>query len=396
MVSGTALLNEILVAQAGHFEQADTTLDILRPVWRNGIAAVTGKSWRWQRRAAAPLFTPSSAAEVVPVAERAARDLIAAFDPKTDMTRAAADAMTQVVFDTFLTGSDDPADRADFAEAGEGLTADMSRINIADVLQLPSFLRPLLGATGQKPAGKLHRIVASIIEKNDPQAGSLRARLVSAVDPETGQAMTPDLVRDNIVGTLAAGRETTALTLSWTLWALSHQPDIQSRLRAEIAAADLGGNLASDDLKRVPYVRQVIYETMRLFPSAPVLGRQVKADVTIDGHEFRKGQLLLIPVYALHRHPDFWDQPDVFDPDRFHTDNFDARAARGRFMPFGAGPRICLGMAFAMAELEAMLITILRGHRVDPIGSPDDIVLEMAATLRARDGLHVALVADPV
>ena len=147
--------------------------------------------------------------------------------------------------------------------------------------------------------------------------------------------MRRHVVRDNIVGTLAAGRETTALSLSWTLWALSHQPQVQARLRADIAASEIGIVVTADDLMRVPFLRQVIYEAMHLFPAAPVLGRQVKEDITLDGHTFKKGQLLLIPVYALHRHPDFWDKPQVFDPDRF-----DPRAARGRFMPFGAGPRI--------------------------------------------------------
>ncbi len=397
MVTDAGLLQQILVSDAQNFEQAETTLNILRPVWRGGIAAVTGQAWRWQRRAAAPLFTPACAQEVVPAAQSAARRMIARIDPVADLTQQTADAMTQVVFDTFLTGANDPDAKAQFAQAGQDLTADMSRINIADVLQLPAVLRPLFGATGKAAAARLHAIVTRVIgQANSAIEGSLRARLMAATDPETGHAMTPDLVRDNIVGTLAAGRETTGLSLSWAIWALSHQPQVQDRLRREIAQAGLPPDLTPQCLTRMPYLRQVIYEAMRLFPAAPVLGRQVAADVALDGHQFKKGQLLLIPVYALHRHPDFWDRPAVFDPDRFHTDKFDARAARSRFMPFGAGPRICLGMAFAMAELETMLATILRGHRIEPVGAPDDVVLEMGATLRARDGLHVRLLADPV
>lgn len=395
MVTHRDLLQEILVTQAKGFEQADTTLNILRPVWREGIAAVSGKAWRWQRRAAAPLFTPASAAEVVPVAEAAAQRLSERASVDADITRVAADAMTEVVFDTFLTGAEDARERVQFAQAGEDLTADMSRINVADVLQLPRFLRPLMGATGRGPAARLHKIVEAVIGRAPAPEGSLRARLMSATDPETGQAMTADLVRDNIVGTLAAGRETTALSLSWTLWALSHQSHVQARLREQIKAAGLGAAITADDLTRVPYARQVIFEAMRLFPAAPVLGRQVVKNIEVRGHSFKRGQLVLIPVYALHRHPDFWDKPQVFDPDRFHTSRFDARTARGRFMPFGAGPRICLGMAFAMAELKAMLVTILRAHKIDPVGAPDDIVLEMGATLRTRHGLRVALVADP-
>jgi cytochrome P450 len=334
-----AAIGRVLIDETAKFPMAPGTRNILRPIWRNGIAA------------------------------------------------------SDIVFGTLIDGDEADPDHKDFQHTSRQLVERLENFNLADVLQLPVWVRPLFGSTANKSAKRLHEIVDSMLERKGKgkaeRSNSLLARLRSASDPETGATMNAGLVRDNIVGSLAAGRETTALSAAWALWLIAQSKEAAERVAGELDTLAQTGPACDADLDALPYLKAVVLEAMRLFPPATQLLRRCVTTTDLGGAIARRGDLIIIPVYALHRRTDFWDAPDRFDPERFLPDRFDPRAARFRYLPFGLGPRICIGMHFAMIEIMAMLATLLQQGRVTAVADEPEIELRSGFTLRSKHGLWV-------
>jgi cytochrome P450 len=217
----------------------------------------------------------------------------------------------------------------------------------------------------------------------------LLARLLSARDAETGLGMSAKEVRDQVVTIFMAGHETTAVALTWTWYLLSQHPAEEALFHAELDRVLNGQPPRFEDLARLRYTRMVLEESMRLYPPAHTISRQaLEADV-VEGRAVRKGSMITIVPWVLHRHRGLWDRSDVFDPERFAPERASARP-RFAYIPFGGGPRICIGASFAMTEaliILAMLgqryrLRLVPGHPVEPIG---------LITLRPRDGLRMIL-----
>ncbi len=201
----------------------------------------------------------------------------------------------------------------------------------------------------------------------------LLSMLLAARDEETGEGMTDDQLRVDVTTFLLAGQETTSLALTWTWYLLSQHPDVQRRLEDEIDGVLDGRPPALDDLPGLPYARMVLDESMRLYPPAWAFSRQALADDELGGYHLPRGWLAFVSPYVLHRLPQYWDDPERFDPDRFTPARV---AARPKFVhiPFGAGPRQCIGNHFALLEAHLVLVALaqryrlrlVRGHRVEP------------------------------
>ncbi|MGJ5181954.1 cytochrome P450 [Bradyrhizobium oligotrophicum] len=368
---------------------------VLRPIWRDGLAVAEGAGWRWQRKAASPAFSPVRSLAVVPHANRAADDLVAEWRQcaasRIEITRPLARAATMVVLDALFEGIGGTTDRSRIMASCEQLDAGMGRMNYADILRLPGWCRRFLGPTFDKPARTLHRLVAPLLHArlaSRTDRISLLADLRCALDPVTGQAMSPALIEDHMVGAIAAGRETTALALAWTLYLIAHHEPTEQRLLREILDVADSGEITSDHLERLTFTRSVLLESMRLFPPAPLLSRDALADTIIAGHRVRKGTVVVVPIYAIHRHKSFWHNPDAFEPERFSAASLGDRDLRFRFLPFGAGPRVCIGMGFALAEATVILARLIRELRIRPGGSVDFAV---GAALRPKGGLRLTI-----
>ena len=218
----------------------------------------------------------------------------------------------------------------------------------------------------------------------------LLGMLLAATDPQSGRALSDAEVTDNILTFVAAGHETTALALSWTFALLAAHPDCRARLVAEVDRVTGGGPVQPSHIADLVYTRQVIDEAMRLYPPAPLIARSVERDIEIAGVTLAKGSVVFVPIYAVHHHASLWDRPDVFDPDRFAPD-----ASKGRhryaFMPFGAGPRVCIGTAFATMEAVAILAVLMRALRLDLVDTrlPKP---QMHVTLRPGRALKMRVV----
>ena len=200
-----------------------------------------------------------------------------------------------------------------------------------------------------------------------------------ASDPAAGRTMTAEELRDNLLTFLVAGHETTALTLSWALYLMAFDEDVQETARAEAQAA-LGDRAAgAEDVEHLPYIRQIVLETMRLYPPVAILSRTATEPDMLRDREVKPGDVMLLPFYALHRNECIWDEPNAFDPDRFAD-------PKSVDLPFGAGPRVCLGMDFGLQEAIIVLATLLARFRFTAIPGRDPEPV-MILSLRPKGGV---------
>jgi cytochrome P450 len=240
-------------------------------------------------------------------------------------------------------------------------------------------------------AATLRRLAAEVLRscREDPgrDAPLVRA-LIAATDPLTGAPLSDAQIGDELIVFMLAGYDTTATTLTYALWALGRHPDVQQKVRDEVTS--LGDReLTPADLPRLGYLTQVLQEALRLCPPAPVIGRTAMRDIAIDGYRIRKGTMVVFGVYAIHRDPSLWKDPLTFDPERFSKDNREGRD-RWAYLPFGGGPRSCIGDHFAMLEATLALGTIIRRIQICstaadfPVSTPFTMVAAAPIWARVR------------
>jgi cytochrome P450 len=228
----------------------------------------------------------------------------------------------------------------------------------------------------------VHRVIDEAVENADQSEDAELIRLLQgAIDPVSGEPLTREQIRDELVVFVIAGHDTTATTLTYALWALGRDQQMQDRVADEVLA--LGERpLHTDDVAQLPYTVQVLHETLRICPPGAAIGRLAMREVVVDGYRIPAGTNVVVGVYALHRDPDLWHAPERFDPDRFDSDRRRS-LDRWQYLPFGAGPRSCIGDHFAMLEATLGLATIIRTGRVEALDS--EFPLSLPFTL-AADG----------
>jgi cytochrome P450 len=394
IVSDPAMAAEVLVEKARDFPRGERINRLFRPVWGRGVFVAEDEAWLWQRRAGAPAFRPAQMSGLVPIMHAAAEAVLEGWrggrriDLQAEMRR----LTLKVLFDAALSGGEDFPDQAEASRQIEAFITRVGRFMPTDFLPMPDRWRPPTVGRGGKAAAFVRAHVDAMVARRRREGGSrgdLVDLMMSAVDPVTGEAMDDALVRDNLIGFIAAGHETTRFALAWALWLVACHPATQARLLAEIGGVAGAEPVGGRHMEQLVFTRQVIQETMRLYPGATALARTAARDTTVGGRPVRRGQLVLIAIYALHRRADIWERPEVFDPDRFAPGRQDARPPLA-YQPFGAGPRACMGAAFAMTELTAVLATLVRGARLAPEpGRPVQVATRMGATVaRVHDTIR--------
>lgn len=397
MVMDPDAIRHILLERLEDYPKSDVTKNLLRPAIGESLFVAEGAHWRWQRRAAAPAFSHRNVMNLAPImtaaAERSA-DRIASAGPRAvdmfdEMVRATFDVISDV---TFSDGNG--FDRDAVHRAIDAYVSEAGRISLFDILGLPDWV-PRPGRMMSGPALQQMKTAADRSIDARRHAGRSTAMpdlldlLMAGEDPETQRRMDTAELRDNLLTFIVAGHETTALTLAWALYLCAFDPDIQDRARAE-ARAVLGDRAATGaDVEALPLIRQIVDEALRLYPPAGVVSRTAQAADTLCGHEIRPGDTVMIPIYALHRNRLLWDDPDAFRPARFADRKAIARYA---YLPFGDGPRICIGASFALQEAVIILSTLLARFRFRPVRGRDPKPV-MILTLRPEGG--VWLQADP-
>jgi cytochrome P450 len=219
--------------------------------------------------------------------------------------------------------------------------------------------------------------------------GDLLAMLLAARDEDTGEGMSNQQLRDEVMTLILAGHETTGAALSWTWYLLSQNPEARSKLQAELDNELNGRTPAFEDLDRLAYNRMVFAESMRLYPPAWGLPREAIGDDTLGGHHIPARSLVNLSQWVTHRHPDFWEKPEQFDPERFTPERSEGRP-RFAYFPFGAGARQCIGNNFALMEAQLALATLAQRFTLDLVpGHP--VEPDPTFTLRARHGMMMRI-----
>jgi cytochrome P450 len=393
-VTAPALVKAVLLDERDKFRKLNQ-IRLLGPLLGKGILTSEGAEWKWQRQAAAPMFRREELASFVPTFVGAAQATVARWrarpgeihDVEADMTR----TTFEVISATLLPSAD-----AQFVGEMQRALRSLQRFGGWDILyanlRMPRWLpRPGM-AESVKSMRLLRSIVRGLLERHRAAGNggdNLMHRLASARDPDTGRGMDDEQLVDNLLTFYLAGHETTAKALTWTLYLLACSKEWTSLLEAEIEEVTGGAAISAAHLERLVRVQQVIKESMRLYPPVPIMSRQAVQDVTLAGRTVTSGTSILIPIYAVHRHAARWKDPDAFDPSRFDA-AAEAAIPRYQYMPFGAGPRICIGMTFAMMEATAILATLVRHARFAPV--PGHVPLPIArVTLMPRGGMPLKI-----
>mgnify|MGYP001386516074 CR=1 FL=1 len=369
-------IRHILVENYENYTRTPAAFRVLRPILGEGLLLAEGKAWKNQRRTLAPAFAPRAIPLLVPHMLAATDDAIDALrlqtgvpvDLREAMQRLALDIAGRTMF-SFEIEKHGAALRGFVNEYGDRL----AQPRFFDLLLPPGWPSPqdisralfrrrwtrfmqTLIAERRAMASKM----ANTADAGDAAPRDLFDLMVAARDPETGEAFTDEQLGDQVSTMILAGHETTATALFWSLYLLSLDPATQEELAAEAKSAMAGGTL---DATRLTFTRAVLDETMRLYPPAFLIVRAAAGPDSVPGADIAKKDVVLISPWLLHRHEKLWDQPNAFRPSRFLPGN--PPPDRFAYLPFGVGPRVCIGAQFALTEATLALAKLIGTFKVE-------------------------------
>ena len=374
------------------------SLSLLRPVIGNGLLTSDGDFWRRQRRLASPAFHRKRIADFATTMTAAADSMLENWhtlakdgrplDINAAMMHLTLEIVGKTLFSIDLTREADTVGGS-FSAVNEEI-ARLTGIPFADIgLKIP-FLPS--SRRINKHTAVLTQVVHSIIQerrKSGLESEDLLGMLMAARDEETGEGMSDQQLHDEVMTIMLAGHETTAVSLAWTFYLLSEHPELLAELEAEVDAV-LNGRLPTiDDVPNLTYTTMVIEESMRLYPPAYALARWGNDEDEVGGFYVPKNSVITMSSYVTHRHPEFWDEPERFDPQRF-TPERKAERPRYAYLPFGGGPRICIGNSFAMTEAILLLAAIVQRYRLTLLPGTQ-VELVPLITLRPKGQLLMTL-----
>ncbi|HQU16157.1 MAG: cytochrome P450 [Gammaproteobacteria bacterium] len=393
LVTGPELIHRVLHNSEGRYGKA-AFYDKLVPVIGHGLVTSDGPFWRRQRRLVQPAFQRGRLAELCALVCAVAGERVAAW---ADIARRGAalsmhretmaltlEMAVRAFFGTGL-GGDAEVVRAAVAELQLGINRRMWAVTGLGA-RLPTAANRRFRAA----CAALDRIVYRVIGEGRAgaaQGGALLAMLLDARDEDTGEGMSDRELRDEVMTLLLAGHETSATVLAWTWYRLARHPEWAQRVAREAREVLGERDPVYDDLSRLPVTRMVLEETMRLYPPAWFLARTAVEDDTLAGIRVPAGTTILLSPYVTHRHPEHWEAPNEFRPERFDPQRAVERP-RYRYFPFGAGPRRCVGEAFAMMEMQ--FAVAMAARRLRFAAASGGAVTPMAlVTLRPREEIRL-------
>jgi cytochrome P450 len=366
-----------------------------------GLLTSEGKFWLKQRRLAQPAFHRQRIAGFATTMTNAAASMLEhwqsyaangqAFDISAEMTRLTLQIVGQTLFRTDISGDEAKVVRDALYVALDYLSYRVAHFTLEPMEYIPTRRNRQYWRARRI----LDKVVYDIIaerRQSEEDTGDLLSMLLLARDEETGEGMSDKQLHDEVMTLVLAGHETTANTLTWTWYLLAQHADVERKLHDELASV-LGGRVpVVEDLQRLPYTKMVIEESLRLYPPAWGMSRHAVADDEIRGYRVPAGSEVAVVQYVTHRHPEFWDNPEAFDPDRF-TPERSAGRPNFAYFPFGGGPRLCIGNTFALMEAQLILAMIAQTYRLRLV--PDQTIEpEPIITLRPRRGISMTL--EPV
>ena len=394
-------VRRVLLDNVANYPREELSSRVFTAMFGEGLLSAGPEKWKKHRRIMAPAFAPAAVASYAPAMAKAAADFAdrwaALNDPEIDMAEEMKAVTLKIICDTMF--SSDAPELTALAGTALGFTRDALNFTIVDLLPLigPMRMKAKTQALHDDFAGMDGAIYRMIAEREANLSGApadLLTRLVGAKDPEGGAGLTAQEIRDELITIFEAGHETTAVAMTFTWYLLSQHPDVEAKLHAELDRVLGGRTPTGEDIEALTYTRQVIEESMRLYPPAPaVIGRRAVADDDLCGTPISAGDRIMISTWVLHRHRTLWDNPETFDPERFSPARSEGRH-RFAYMPFGGGPHICIGMGMALQE--AVLILATLAQRFQPrLKTPQDVKISARITIAPEGGLKMRLERRP-
>ena len=389
-------VEQVTIVQHAKFHKSTLTKDVTERLLGQGLLISEGDFWRRQRRLAQPAFHRSRIAEYGATMVECADTHSKAWrdgeirDLAQEMMAMTLDIAVRTLFGTRLA--------SEAANVGHSLGFLMrySLRKARSPVKIPESWPTPANRRARRETEFLDSLVYRIIAERQKEIDSgapnphndLLAMLMGALD-EDGTQMTPKQLRDETMTLFLAGHETTALTLSWTWYLLSENPLAEARLHEELQSV-LGGRAPQvGDLERLPYLKAVISEVLRLYPAAYTIARTSVAPCTVGGYDFPVDTTFIMSQWVMHRDARYFEDPEAFRPERW-LDGLENRLPTGAYFPFGDGPRRCIGQGFALLELGLVVARIAQGFRFKLVpGHP--VVPEPLVTLRAKHGIRMAV-----
>ena len=353
------MVTELLVGPGRAFPKAKFTKDIIGSAVGNGLILSEGEKWRQQRRRYSPLF----AARNLPVlarhfAETGAEvaESLAENEGPVDVAQIAPASTLTNISRVIFSGNEEVS--AEQIRVGLVRYFNyISDISLFDLMGLPKWLPRKKWLSSKAPVTTMRDLARQVIEQrrseDRPESLDFLDLMIDALKSDFEDAET---TVDNLLTFVVAGHETSANALAWGYYLLALNPYMQNRIRREIRSACSGKHVTFEDLEKMPLLRAHIKETLRLYPSAAFFARDASDTVDIKGVKIEQGDALFFPVYSLHRNEQLWDAPEQYRPERF----LGSPLPRGQYIPFGDGPRICIGAQYAETEIMVLMASVLR------------------------------------
>ncbi|HEY2525655.1 MAG TPA: cytochrome P450 [Candidatus Binataceae bacterium] len=377
-----------------NYDKQNVDYAMLRRLLGNGLLTSEGAFWHRQRRLIAPMFHRQRVAGFCNLMVNSTLEMLERwdalarrgepFDVGAEMTRLTLKIVAKALFS---------ADVSDDAEAiGDALTEVNRQLGEFSLLDLFWMIPTARKRRFRAAVSALDQVVGKIVEErrlSTHRNQDLLSMLLEAVDEETDKGMTPRQVRDEVLTLLLAGHETTANALTWTWYLLAQNPEAADKLEREVR--EVLGDREPDalELPNLRYTRMVVEESMRLYPPAWAISRNAVGDDEIGGYRIARNTSVIICSFITHRHPAFWEEPERFEPERFSPAQSEGRP-NFAYLPFGGGPRICIGNGFAMTEAQLVLATVAQRYRLR-LAPGHPVELYPLITLRPRHGMQMTL-----
>ena len=383
-------VEHVLLGNAANYVRPPIAQKLLRPTVGDGLLSANGTLWREQRRIVAANFAPAAVDALVPVFARAARESAESWSGgRLDMAAQSTAATMRIIADALFASDKRLITQAAMDHISAALDG-VSEARLQAMLGLPLMPWSLRGKRARRGQIYLRETLTAVVRDRLPDGGAddFLGRLIRTLQEKFESERALELAVDNAATFYLAGHETTANAIGWTLFLLSEQPELQDAAAAEAQAALSAGEDDPQLPSRLPLLRRIFEESLRLYPPAPRFDRQALASDRIGDMPVEPGHIVSIWPWLLHRHRDLWDDPDAFDPDRFAPGASERH--RFQYLPFGGGPRVCVGARFATAEGLTVLTHWLARWRFAPEPGRE-VRMSGLVTLRPRGGLPLRL-----
>ena len=389
-------VRKIMIDNVKEFPKSDMLHELLKPLLGVSIFTTNGEVWKKQRELLRPSFEMTRISKVFDLMSSAAADMMDRFKKYPDGSIVEVDehmtfVTADVIFRTIMSSKLDEIKGKEILHAFVTFQEETARTAIRKFFCVPQWLSNILGENKRMKAGAIIRkSLSDIIKprydsyKNDNYSDIL-ASLLHTVDASSGERFSFEEILDQVSMLFLAGHETTASSLTWTLYCLSLDQDAQQKAYNEIISINKDGKFSISDIKEMKYLTNVFKEALRLYPPVGFFARQSKGEAKIRDKVLQKGSGVVVAPWLIHRHDDFWDAPHEFRPDR-HNENI----PKEKYMPFGLGERICIGQGFAMQEAIIILANILREFKLElKDGFVPDVVGRL--TVRSANGMMIKM-----